>query len=347
VCDAQDSSGQEKTISDDEKHKRFIKSVYRAKETIFDLIACNVGMWGSHTAKFVTLTFSEKIYDIKAANAEFTRFIKDLNYYVYDSKQAVLKYVCIPELQSRGVWHFHVLFFNLPLIPVNISKAMALCEKGVLPWGAWANLQDIWGCGFVGINVIKHSARVAAYVTKYLTKGIDVGIDGKVNYGKSDSDEGLKRLSDYGLYKSLGLENMKRYQASRGLIKPQVYHILGERGEVSELYQKLQREGKLLFLDQAKKTINSFDGENKYRGKYVIMNFRLNKKHLPSFVEKLDRLAYNTRQNYYCQISGRKLKYHSIDMTKEARRRVTKFYTAGYMTDEQINSLFSTEVMIC
>lgn len=346
IVEQEKAAGKNKTYSEDEKHKRFIKSVYRAKETIYDIIACNVGKWGKHTAKFVTLTFRENISDIKAANAEFTRLIKDLNYYLYGSKNAVLKYVCIPELQERGAWHFHVLFFNLPLVPVNFRKAMELCEKGKIKWGNWMNLQDLWGMGFVGMNSIKHSARVAAYVTKYLTKGIEFTEDGQPRYKTEGPNNSLKRLSDYDLYKRLGLENMKRFQASKGLYRPHVYHIAADSETMNRMIKELKENDRLLKLDKSDNKINTYEGHNEYRGNFVVKNFRLKQKYLDEYVQIMDKLSNKTREKYLVKLNAREVKKYIIDEHKELREKITGWHYT-WLSNDYINSLPWGETVIC
>lgn len=95
--------------------------------------------------KFVTLTFADNLKDIKTANRHFTNFIKKLKY-----KFSYLKYLAIIEFQKRGAVHYHFL-----------------CNLEYLPN---AELNKIWGHGFVRINKIKDISNLGAYVCKYLGK---------------------------------------------------------------------------------------------------------------------------------------------------------------------------------
>jgi len=118
-------------------------AVSRTRYTIYHLIRCNQTKFNS----FVTLTYAENQKDLKLARYHFKLFIKFLNY-EYDLK---CKYVCVPERQERGAIHFHVLFFNLPFIPLQTFK-------------------DMWPHGDARIEKSKQLRSIASYVSKYVTK---------------------------------------------------------------------------------------------------------------------------------------------------------------------------------
>jgi hypothetical protein len=107
---------------------------------------------------FLTLTFKENISDFDVARYEFQKFMKRLNYYLYHTKKSLIKYVCVPERQSRGAWHFHILLFDVPFIPNE-------------------DISDIWDNGFVKINQVKFSdmMEVYRYISKYITKQFQEG----------------------------------------------------------------------------------------------------------------------------------------------------------------------------
>ncbi|WP_342504430.1 hypothetical protein [Lysinibacillus sp. FSL L8-0126] len=72
---------------------------------------------------FLTLTFKENIQDITSCNYEFMKFIKRLNYKIYKTKKATLKYLAVWELQKRGAIHYHILLFSISKIPyTELSK---------------------------------------------------------------------------------------------------------------------------------------------------------------------------------------------------------------------------------
>lgn len=147
------SRGRQVVANDENKKLNREKVLSRARRDLRRLINSNVDMYGV-PAKFVTLTFKDDIEDLKKANSEFTKFIKRLKrYFGID-----IKYAAVPEVQQERfdkygikVWHYHVIFFNLPYIKSN-------------------DLADIWKNGFIKINRIDRVSNVGAYICKYMTK---------------------------------------------------------------------------------------------------------------------------------------------------------------------------------
>ena len=160
-----------KNASDEDKEKNREIALARAKREVRRLINANVDAWGEKP-KFFTLTFAENVTDIKWANSEFKKFKQRLSRHIWRDPNN-LKYVTVIEFQKRGAVHYHVVTFNMPYIP-------------------HADLERIWGHGFVKINAIDDCDNVGAYVTKYMTKDHD--------------DERLRE--------------QKSYFSSRGLAKP-------------------------------------------------------------------------------------------------------------------------------
>ncbi len=153
----------------------------RAKADLRRLINANHLQYPEvKNSKFVTLTFAEDIQDVEIANKEFRKFIKRLNYLVYQSKIQKLKYSCVIEFQKSGRIHYHIIFYNLPYIK---SK----------------DLSDCWGNGFIKINKIEDVTNVGAYISSYLG-------DPKKCQGRSTGDSRL--------------QSKKSYFNSRGLKKP-------------------------------------------------------------------------------------------------------------------------------
>lgn len=132
--------------------KRKQKHYEQMRWEISRIIDCNF----DDNTKFMTLTFKENIQDVKYTNVEFKKFIKRLNYYLYNEKKQKLKYLAVWEKQKRGAIHYHIIFFEFPFI--NIDE-----------------LQRIWGNGFVKINKIDVDSKDnrGRYVSKYFSKDID------------------------------------------------------------------------------------------------------------------------------------------------------------------------------
>lgn len=167
------------TNSDDTDSRE--RALKRAKANLRRLINSNVGQYGKEfTAKFLTLTFKENVQDIKQANYEFKKFIKRLNYKLYGTKKANLKYTTVIEFQKRGAIHYHTIIYNMPYLKSN-------------------EISNIWGNGFVKINKIDDVDNVGAYVGEYLGQA-------EKGQGKSAEDDRLR--------------GQKSYFSSRGLFKP-------------------------------------------------------------------------------------------------------------------------------
>ena len=132
--------------------KRKQKHYEEMRWEIARLIDCNF----DDNTKFMTLTFKENIQDIKYTNYEFAKFIKRLNYYLYQKKKQCLKYLAVWEKQERGSIHYHIVFFSFPFIK-------------------FTDLSDVWGHGFVKINKIDVDSKDnrGRYVSKYFSKEVD------------------------------------------------------------------------------------------------------------------------------------------------------------------------------
>ena len=97
----------------DNYHDNRAKVLTRAKNRLRRLINANVGAYGQEfTSKFVTLTFGGNITDLDSAHYEFKKFLKRLNYAMYGTKKANLRYSVVVEFQERGAVHYHIVFYN-------------------------------------------------------------------------------------------------------------------------------------------------------------------------------------------------------------------------------------------
>lgn len=169
-------------VDDDKKEKNKADVCYRARKTLRRLVNSNIGCYGrDFTAKFVTLTFREHVTDLKTANYEFTKFMKRLNYEIFNTKKSNLRYIVVPEFTKKGRIHYHVIFFNIPYIKADL-------------------VAEIWGHGFIKINAIDQVDNVGAYVSKYITKD-------------NDKIQGMKSyFASRGLLKPIEIENEKEVQ---------------------------------------------------------------------------------------------------------------------------------------
>ena len=175
-----DSGRKEGVISENyDKHR--LQVLQRAKKDLRRLINSNHGQYGDQfTSKFLTLTFGDMVTDVEEANYEFTKFIQRLNYLVFDTKKANLKYNAVIEFQKRGAIHYHVIIYNMP-------------------WTKQKIIEETWGNGWIFINKIDNIDNVGAYISSYL--------------GQSSKGQG-KNIDDD------RLQGKKSYFSSRGLFKP-------------------------------------------------------------------------------------------------------------------------------
>lgn len=149
---AKNPQGRASQASEEDKEENRDKVLSRARKHVRRLINANIGQYGAEfTAKFLTLTFAEHVTDIEGANYEFKKFIKRMNYNLFSSKKAVLKYLAVIEFTKIGRIHYHVILFNIPYVKAD-------------------EIAEIWGNGFIKINKIAGVTNVGAYVCKYMTK---------------------------------------------------------------------------------------------------------------------------------------------------------------------------------
>lgn len=161
------SGGRHHTDSENTEKNREI-TLNRARKDIRRIINSNVGKY-DEMAKFITLTFADNVTDVKVANYEFLKYVKRLNYDIFGSKKAILKYTVVPEVQKRGSIHYHCVFYNMPY--VKHAKLLEL----------W-NVGDEVKKGSLNVKKIEHVDNIGAYVCKYLTKDTSSVFEGKKCY---------------------------------------------------------------------------------------------------------------------------------------------------------------------
>lgn len=214
----------------DEKGReaRFEKTGRTAAKRLHGLVGANLHKHRDHRGKkqsfkFITLTFREDVKKLDVANKIFKDFISRLNYHFLAEKGTFLEYVAVPELQMenrRYVWHYHVLFFNLPFIPVAGEMVDRLILKGALKndYDKRDTLFYIWGQGSVDACRVSFndSYDVAGYVAKYIGKGLE----GVFEYAQEEK-----------------LLHKKRFLHSMGLFSPQVMIAFLNKKQRSEIFK--------------------------------------------------------------------------------------------------------------
>ncbi len=168
------------------------RNLYAAKKRLMDWINCNVNVYTGKLGQilppiFMTLTFSDDVTDLNDAHLEFKKFVGKVNYQVFHTKKACLKYAATFEIQPGrfkkygvAVWHYHVILFNWEMID---TKTGVTATRRF-----WDNidkklLQDIWGNGWVDIRDITQVKNVGWYMTKYMVKDAnDPKLNGRISY---------------------------------------------------------------------------------------------------------------------------------------------------------------------
>lgn len=180
------SKGRQSVANEEDKEDNREKVLQRARRDLRRIINSNVFMYGiACSPKFVTLTFRDDVVSLELANYEFEKFIKRLGTY-HDKR---MKYAAVPEIQKerfeksgQAVWHYHVIFFNMPYIRAD-------------------KLGDIWGNGFIKVNRIDRVDNVGAYICKYMTKD-NKDLTGKKCY-----------FTSRGLYKPIEVKEKDRVES--------------------------------------------------------------------------------------------------------------------------------------
>jgi len=138
-------------------------SIARARVNLYRLIIANTFKHGKFKPIFATYTFASNVVQIEYANQRFKLYLERLSKYIGSRP----KYVCVPETQERGAWHFHVVFFNLPKMSFSVNDRL-------------------WGEGDKAVNMqfISGIRDVGAYCSKYLSKEMlaSSGINRKLYY---------------------------------------------------------------------------------------------------------------------------------------------------------------------
>lgn len=196
-----------------ERHKRFDRtiSVRRSKR----LCRQRVMMLGAD--RMLSLTFRRHVSDLSTAWGYFRRWERAVK-----AHWPKFEYVAVPELQKRGVWHFHLAvkgFWN-----VNVLRFFW--------WGVVGR-----GDGNVDITSPRSGAQwkrenIARYLTKYMLKDA-----GRVDYGRRrySSSKGIESPTLTRCWLPLGDHFFRLLALVETCARPVLYrweHYGGERGMV-------------------------------------------------------------------------------------------------------------------
>lgn len=202
------AQGQYDSLKRKQKHYQNMRfEIARLVDTNFD-----------NQTKFLTLTFKENIQDIEYANNEFKKFIKRLNYNLYKTKKANLKYLATWEKQQRGAIHYHIILFNFPFISFD-------------------RLTTIWNHGFVRINKIDVDSieNRGRYISKYFDKELELKEHKKKAFFKSRNLK-LPTITKKMVKKSYDSTNQDVLYTSEYIVRrPFFYNALNEFGNPEQV----------------------------------------------------------------------------------------------------------------
>ena len=112
--------------------------------------------WTNKTAQFITLTYHSNMTNAQRAKRDLRAFLKRL-YRRYGNCPSLWKL----EPQKRGAWHFHLLIWDLPFIPLS-----EILEH-------WREVTTEQTITQVKIEPVQSARKARSYVSKYLGKQID------------------------------------------------------------------------------------------------------------------------------------------------------------------------------
>lgn len=162
---------------------------------------------GRGSELMLTLTFKDKMKDIKLLNRHFENFKRRLKTYF----KGILKfeYIVIREPHLSGDWHIHMLF------KYEVEKPSDKIPKTI---GEWSSLiTEKWQQGMVNIQIIEEVPQLAPYLTSHL---MDLKVDENGEeielFSNSHSSKTVAKNQRLNLYPN----NMRIYSYSEGFKKP-------------------------------------------------------------------------------------------------------------------------------
>lgn len=172
----------------------------------------NTNVTDTDVVLWITLTYAENMTDTKRLYEDFKKFFMRLRYRYSDYQ---LEYIVAMEPQARGAWHAHLLLLFDKKAPFIPNKFLA----------------EIWGHGFVKVNVLKNVDNVGAYLTAYLcdmelneasNAGVYTGT-GKCKIVDTVDNEGenVPKAVIKGARLHLYPPKFNLYRCSRGIKKPE------------------------------------------------------------------------------------------------------------------------------
>lgn len=266
------------------KAERFAKTGKIARRRLFNMVGASIGIKDyqgkKQRFKFITFTFRNDVKDLTVANKIFKDFIARLNYFFVGADgESFIQYVAVPELQmenKREVWHYHVLFFNLPFIPVASEMVERLIEKGSLPadYDKRDTLFCLWGQGTVDAVAVKLSDAydICGYISKYIGKGLE---------------------GDFKYAESHGLLNRKRFLHSAGVKNPAVFIAFMNKAQRQAVFSEFAKHAKHFKRNnKIGKYFETFEFDCEYIGKMFGIDCRSPQKYIQKITAVFEKYSY-------------------------------------------------------
>ncbi|HFE9853000.1 rolling circle replication-associated protein [Enterococcus sp. DIV1420a] len=166
-------------IKEFEKHsKTRVENENSLRQTFKKLgYRINANFTGTKNELFLTMTFKERVTDVKEASKEYFNFLRRFER-AY-AHLGTIRMLSVKEPQADGTWHFHTLVKFLDQKKVTILNKFDYSDYKDIPKGelTWEQIQeckvnaplfDLWGQGFVTVRRLKNADNVGAYLTAYM-----------------------------------------------------------------------------------------------------------------------------------------------------------------------------------
>lgn len=210
--------------------------------------------------RFVTLTYKENMKDTERLKKDLKEFYSKFKYYCNKRKVKPPEYITIIEPQGRGAWHAHIIFI-FKKIPPFIPKA---------------ELEKIWGFGFVDIKAVDENCdNVGAYLSAYVgnlalddVKDVSILENAQLSDFKEvevTDENGNKKSKAYikGLRLHLYPKGLRIFRYSKGIKLPNTYICsYGEAMEKVKGSKKTYEKSIELIDDKTGEAINKIKYEH-------------------------------------------------------------------------------------
>ena len=191
-----DESGEVFKYEHKENRQQSPKSVRKTLNNLCNVI--NANSKDVKRCKWLTLTYSDNMTDLKELTSDWENFCKKLR-----RKWGTFEYIKVKEPQGRGAWHLHVL----------------LIFEGTAPFMSTEDLQKKWGKGFVYVKNLKNNINNGLYFTMSLR---DMKVSDAEELGIAADSSKLSKNKKYikGARLSLYKTSVHIFDCSKGVAKP-------------------------------------------------------------------------------------------------------------------------------